>query len=155
MCIRDRQKVFDFSQPAFQTTFDSKAPAWEVSIKGSVKIPVTEHKTEKSVVSGSSESIKARATQKSAAGNPPASVSITDGIPSNQTSDNGSAVLPSPSLNEPTSEGKTDVSISHNSAEGSVSVSYTHLPRLVPRIINSDALFYDVLLNYQVLASDN
>jgi len=114
------QKVFDFSQPAFQTTFDSKAPAWEVSIKGSVKIPVTEHKTEKSVVSGSSESIKARATQKSAAGNPPASVSITDGIPSNQTSDNGSAVLPSPSLNEPTSEGKTDVSISHNSAEGSV-----------------------------------
>src|ERR1700690_3332692 len=89
------QKVFDFSQPAFQTTFDSKAPAWEVSIKG----PVTEHKIEKSVVSGSSESIKARETQKSAAGNPHASISIPDGTSSNRTSDNGSAVTSSPLAN--------------------------------------------------------
>ena len=110
------QKIFDFSQPAFQTTFDSKAPAWEVSIKG----PVTEHKIEKSVVSGSSESIKARETQKSAAGNPHASISIPDGTSSNRTSDNGSAVTSSPLANGSPSEGNNYVSSSQNPSNGSV-----------------------------------
>jgi hydrogenase/urease accessory protein HupE len=44
------QKVFDFSPPAMQTTFDHNAPVWDMSVKGAVPEPAAGSKTESSVV---------------------------------------------------------------------------------------------------------
>ncbi len=61
------QKVFDFSPPAMQTTFDHNAPVWEFSVNGPASVPAEGHKTGNTVVSGSSDSIKDTAVRKNTA----------------------------------------------------------------------------------------
>ena len=58
------RRFFDFSPPAFQTTFDSKAPVWEFSIKVLANVPTADRETESPVASGSLDSIKYPAAQK-------------------------------------------------------------------------------------------
>jgi len=63
------QKVFDFSQPAFQTTFDYNAQVWAFSINGAAPVPASSDKTGSPVVSGSSDGIKDMAVHKNIATN--------------------------------------------------------------------------------------
>ncbi len=88
------QKVFDFSQPVFQNTFDYKAPVWEVSINGAANASALEHKAETPVVTGSSDSLKEIATQKNAAGNPPSAGPVGDDRQSKPAPDKSSAESP-------------------------------------------------------------
>jgi hydrogenase/urease accessory protein HupE len=64
------QKVFDFSQPSGQNTFDHNASVWEVSVKGAVPGPAPEPKTESHVVDVKSGSIQDNAGDNSTAGAP-------------------------------------------------------------------------------------
>src|SRR6202142_946285 len=50
------QKVFDFSPPPMQTTFDHNAPVWEFSVKG-VAQPVVAPKSEDNVVNVKADSV--------------------------------------------------------------------------------------------------
>lgn len=86
------QKVFDYSQPAFQTTLDYKAPEWEVSVKGAANAPAPEPKTGKPFVTGSLESMKETAPQKNTVGSPLSSGPASKAAKGTQTSGNTSAV---------------------------------------------------------------
>lgn len=65
-----RQKVFDFSQPAGQNTFDHNAPVWEVSVKGAILEPAAGPQTENHVVNVKLDSMKNIVGQNSSAGAP-------------------------------------------------------------------------------------
>ncbi len=52
------QKIFDYSQPVAQYTFEHNAPTWEVSVKGVANEPPAGHKTASPAAAGSSESIE-------------------------------------------------------------------------------------------------
>jgi hydrogenase/urease accessory protein HupE len=64
------QKVFDFSPPAMQNTFDHNAPIWEMSVKGSAPEPAVGPKSENHVVKDKSDSMKDMAGQRSSASVP-------------------------------------------------------------------------------------
>ncbi|MGC1456617.1 MAG: HupE/UreJ family protein [Nitrospirota bacterium] len=61
------QKVFDFSPPAMQTTFDHNAPVWEMSVKGVAQEPAAAPKADNHAVNVGSSSIKDIAGQNRAA----------------------------------------------------------------------------------------
>ncbi len=94
------QKVFDYSPPAFQTTFDSNARVWEFSVKGSAHAPAATPETESPVVSVRPAGVKHPAAQKSTARNAPPSVSIPENTPNKRHLDNRSVVASTPSVPE-------------------------------------------------------
>ena len=61
------QKVFDFSPPAMQTTFDQNAPVWEMSVKGAAQEPVAGPNSDNRAVNVKSDSMKDIAGQNSSA----------------------------------------------------------------------------------------
>jgi hydrogenase/urease accessory protein HupE len=61
------QKVFDFSPPAMQTTFDHNAPVWEVSVKGTAQEPAVGPKADNHAVNVKSDGLKDIAGQNSPA----------------------------------------------------------------------------------------
>jgi hydrogenase/urease accessory protein HupE len=64
------QKIFDFSQPASQTTFDNKNAVWELAVKGVANAPAETPKAELPVVVSSPDGMRS-AVQKKAAAAPP------------------------------------------------------------------------------------
>jgi hydrogenase/urease accessory protein HupE len=64
------QKVFDFSPPAMQTTFDHNAPVWEVSVKGVAPGPASGPESENRAVNVKSDGMKDIAGNNGAASAP-------------------------------------------------------------------------------------
>lgn len=134
------QKVFDFSPPAFQTTFDANDTVWEVSVKGIANAPAAAAKTESPVVKSGVDSIKSPLVNKSVPSSPPASVSISENVPQKRAADNGPAGSPSSSRREAASHDPENHSLSASAAKRSVGAT---LRQFVPLGIEHILTGYD------------
>lgn len=111
------QKVFDFSPPAFQTTFDYKAPVWEISINGTANAPAPKPKTERPVASGGMDKVKHTAAHENIAANPPASDQVHRGVQSRKTSGDKPPVSPKQTARASYPQTKEHCSISYKPAK--------------------------------------
>jgi len=133
------QKLFDFHQPQFRTTFDAKNQVWEVSVKGVTNVAAKEPKAESPAVSTGLEGEKNRAAQKSHATGQRASVPVPKGPPKKQSSEDKPVVPPTPPLRVPP-PGQAMPSIAQDTVKGD---AWTTIRQFVPLGIEHILTGYD------------
>ncbi len=133
------QKVFDYSQPEFRTTFDSSNHVWEFSIKGPANVAAAEPKTGSPVASAGSEGTKSPAAKKSAVHDKPAPVPVLKAVPEQQAAGSKPVVSPTPALPTP-SPGRTSPSIPQSAVK---SYAWATICQFVPLGIEHILTGYD------------